>query len=107
MPEAPRASLAALMSIDRLVHEPARLSLLSVLAVVRQADFVFLRRETGLTAGNVSSHLGKLASAGYVEIDKRFSGNRPQTMVRISRAGRLALRRYLEAMRAVVDGLEQ
>lgn len=106
MPESPRASLSTLLTIDRLVHEPARLSLLSLLAVVRQADFVFLRNETGLTAGNVSSHLSKLAAAGYVEIDKRFEGNRPQTRVRISRRGRAALREYLASMRSVVDAIE-
>lgn len=98
--------LEELLAIDKLVHAPARLSILAILRVVKRADFVFLQGQTGLTAGNISSHINKLAEAGYVEIDKRFVDNRPQTMLALTRSGRAALRRYMKTMRAVLDELE-
>jgi DNA-binding transcriptional ArsR family regulator len=62
--------------LDRLIHEPGRLAILTVLSSVRDADFVFLQRATGLTKGNLSSHLAKLEEAGLVAIEKRFVGKR-------------------------------
>ena len=58
--------------LDRLIHEPARLAILTVLSSVRAADFVFLQHTTGLTQGNLSSHLTKLEEAGLVRIEKSF-----------------------------------
>lgn len=87
--------------IDRLIHEPARLVLMSYLHVVDSADFVFLVHQTGLTGGNVSSHMSKLQAAGYVEAHKSFVGKRPQTRYRLTERGREAFRRYRHAM----DGL--
>ncbi|MEA2704976.1 MAG: hypothetical protein QOD63_2921, partial [Actinomycetota bacterium] len=58
--------------LDRLIHEPGRLAILTVLSSVKDADFVFLQRTTGLTKGNLSSHLTKLEDAGLVRIEKRF-----------------------------------
>ena len=80
--------------IDKLVHEPARLLLMAHLYVVEEADFVFLMAHTGLTAGNVSSHMKKLIEAGYVEVEKAFVGNRPQTSYRLSGDGRKAFSAY-------------
>ena len=68
--------------IDKLIHEPARLQLVASLYVVDAADFVFLLRQTGLTGGNVSSHMSKLEEAGYVDVEKGFVGKRPQTVLR-------------------------
>ena len=65
--------------LDRLIHEPARLAILTVLSSVRAADFVFLQRMTGLTQGNLSSHLTKLEEAGLIRIEKSFVGKRPNT----------------------------
>ena len=64
------------------------------LYVVDEADFVFLSRQTGLTAGNISSHMAKLESAGHVEIDKAFVGKRPRTTYRLTKAGRDAFDRH-------------
>jgi DNA-binding MarR family transcriptional regulator len=97
--------LARLLTVDRLVHEPARLVLLLSLHAVTRADFVFLRRQTGLTAGNISSHLTKLEEAGYVASKKTFSGRRRQTILRLTAAGRTALRAYLETVREVLGDL--
>ena len=74
--------------LDRLIHEPARLAILTVLSSVRAADFVFLQRTTGLTKGNLSSHLTKLEDAGLVEIEKRFVRKKPNTNVALTSAGR-------------------
>lgn len=97
-------ALPRLLAVDRLIHEPARLSLMSCLYVVSEADFVFLQHETGLSPGNVSSHLSKLEAAGYVELEKRFEGRRPLTRVRLSPAGREAFAAYAETMAGVFGG---
>lgn len=76
--------------LDRLVHEPSRLVLMANLAVVDEADFVFLTKQTGLTAGNISSHMAKLEDAGYVEITKEFVDKKPRTVYRLTPAGRKA-----------------
>ena len=74
--------------LDRLVHEPGRLAILTVLSSVADADFVFLQRATGLTKGNLSSHLTKLEDAGLVTIEKRFIRKKPNTNVALTPAGR-------------------
>ncbi|KPK09441.1 MAG: hypothetical protein AMS20_00570 [Gemmatimonas sp. SG8_28] len=89
-----RRELPDLSAIDRLIHEPARLLVMALLSVVESADFLFLLRQTGLTQGNLSSHLSKLEEAGYVEIAKTFQGKRPRTTLRISPAGRVAFEVY-------------
>lgn len=81
-------------TLDRLIHEPARLVLISNLSVVEEADFVFLARQTGLSAGNISSHMSRLEDAGYVSIEKTFVGKRPRTTYRLTRAGRAAFEEY-------------
>jgi DNA-binding transcriptional ArsR family regulator len=73
--------------LDRLIHEPGRLAILTVLSSVQAADFVFLQRTTGLTKGNLSSHLTKLEEAGLVEIHKRFVGKKPNTNVALTAVG--------------------
>ena len=74
--------------LDRLIHEPGRLAILTVLSSVKSADFVFLQRTTGLTKGNLSSHLTKLEEAGLVQIEKRFVLKKPNTNVELTRVGR-------------------
>ncbi len=87
--------------LDRLIHEPARLLLVSNLAIVEEADFVYLSARTGLTAGNISSHMTRLEDAGYVHIEKSFAGKRPRTTYALTPIGRAAFERY----RRQVDGL--
>lgn len=99
-------ALEDLLVVDKLIHEPARLSIMALLRVVKRADFVFLQGQTGLTAGNISSHINKLAKAGYVDVEKTFSNNRPQTLLKLTAAGRAALRRYLQTMRGVLEELD-
>jgi DNA-binding transcriptional ArsR family regulator len=92
-----------LANLDRLVHDPARLAILTALSSCERADFLFLLRITGLTKGNLSSHLSKLEEAGLVEIEKRFVGKKTQTLVRLSDTGRSTLEAYwqeIEDLRA-------
>ncbi len=87
--------------INRIVHEPACLLILSQLYVVETADFLYIRRQTGLTQGNLSSHLSKLEAAMFVEIQKEFVHKRPRTLLRLTMEGRTALEEYVATMRSL------
>ncbi len=96
-----------LAALDRLVHDPARLAILTALAACRSADFTFLLRLTGLSNGNLSSHLTKLEEAGMVLSAKRFVGRRPNTLIQLTGKGRSAVERHwkqLEALRKSAKG---
>ncbi|MDZ4258021.1 MAG: transcriptional regulator [Gemmatimonadales bacterium] len=107
MTDFPGTRLGVIDDLDRMVHEPARLLLLSCLYVVDAADFVFLMRETGLTQGNLSSHLSKLEAAGYVAVEKSFVRKRPRTLVCLTAGGRAAFAKYVAAMQRLLDGAAQ
>ncbi len=99
--------LHSLVDIDRLVHEPARLVILTILNVVEKADFLYLLRETGLTRGNLSSHLSKLEEAGYIEIEKTYKGRVPQTLVSITEQGRAAFLTYRQKLNELVQRINK
>jgi DNA-binding MarR family transcriptional regulator len=84
----------SLMSVDRVVHEPARLIILSILSGAEQAEFKLLESMTGLSKGNLSSHIAKLEEARYVEVSKSFRDKFPLTTLRITKQGRSALKSY-------------
>jgi DNA-binding transcriptional ArsR family regulator len=95
--------------LDRVIHEPARLRILTLLAGVDAVDFSFLLSTLGLTKGNLSSHMDKLEKAGYVEIEKSFNGRIPHTEFRVTPEGRGALEAYwrdLDAIRSMHDTTE-
>jgi DNA-binding MarR family transcriptional regulator len=88
--------------LDRLVHDPSRLAILTALSTCQRADFVFLQRITGMTVGNLSSHISKLEDAGLVSVQKLFVAKRSNTMVELTARGRDAIEKHwqqLEAMR--------
>lgn len=89
-------------SLDRLIHEPARLRIVALLSSVEEADFLWLQRESQLSKGNLSSHLARLEEAGYLRIDKRFRGKIPQTLLSLTAAGRAAFRAYKESLRELL-----
>jgi len=91
--------------IDRVIHEPARLLITAHLYVVESADYVFLMGNTGLTWGNLSSHLSRLEAAGYVEITKEFIERKPHTMVKLTDEGRAAFDAYRRQMKALFEDL--
>lgn len=88
--------------LDRVIHEPARLQIVALLSGVREADFLWLLRESQLTKGNLSSHLARLEEAGYVEIEKTFRGKIPLTIVRLARPGRAAFEDYKRKMSGLI-----
>jgi DNA-binding transcriptional ArsR family regulator len=92
----------AILNLDRIVHEPARLAILTVLAAAEEVAFLFLQRVTGLSKGNLSSHTQKLEAAGYLETVKAFQGRIPVTSFRITAEGQLALRLYHQQLRALL-----
>jgi DNA-binding transcriptional ArsR family regulator len=91
--------------IDRIVHEPARLAILACLSAVESAEFLFVANQTGLTRGNLSSHMTKLEEAGYVEVKKEFVERIPRTLLRITRRGRTALSDYRRNMLGMLRDL--
>ena len=88
--------------LDRVIHEPARLAILVELSFVEEADFVYLMRRTGLTKGNLSSHLSRLEEAGYVQVSKGFVGRIPQTVLALTGGGRKAFEAYRERIGALL-----
>src|SRR5512132_4313132 len=97
------AELRAVTSLDRIIHEPARLLIVTILSSVASADFLFLQRETGLTKGNLSAHLSKLEEAGYVKIEKTFKGKLPLTVCKLTASGQKALTQYRQQLRDFID----
>ena len=93
--------LQALATLDRVIHEPARLMIMTVLYAVKEADFLYLQRECGLTQGNLSSHLAKLEDARYVLIEKMFKGKYPLTVCSLTTAGREAFEEYVQKIQVV------
>jgi DNA-binding MarR family transcriptional regulator len=102
-PEAVTPAGSRVPAIDRLIHEPARYQVMALLYVVESADFLFLRNQTGMTDGNLSSHLSKLEKAGYVQVKKEFVGKKPHTMLELTPEGRRAFDTYRAAMRAYLE----
>lgn len=93
------AALKALAAVDRTIHEPARLMIVSLLYLVEEADFRWLLEQTDLSKGNLSAHMARLEQAGYVQVVKRFQGKIPQTLYSLTAAGRKELDQYRRAMR--------
>jgi DNA-binding transcriptional ArsR family regulator len=86
------------LALDRLVHEPGRLAILTVLSSVSDADFLFLQRTTGLTKGNLSSHLAKLEDGGLVAIEKRFVRKKPNTRIELTADGKRRVARHWDQL---------
>lgn len=96
-------TLRELGSLDRVIHEPARLMIMTVLYAVSESDFIYLQNECGLTQGNLSSHLTKLGEAGYVAVEKTFKGKYPLTVCSLTENGRKAFEEYVRIMRAATQ----
>ena len=96
--------LKCLAQLDRTIHEPARLLILAILYVVKSADFLYLEKQTGMTRGNLSSHLSKLEAARYISVEKKFVDKIPRTLYHLSRPGRKAFQAYRQQ---VMDALSE
>jgi DNA-binding HxlR family transcriptional regulator len=94
MPELPE--------LNPVIHGKLRLALLSLLAGVEEAEFTWLRAKTGSTDGNLGAQLERLEEAGYVKVKKRFVDRKPQTLYRMTEAGRSALAEYVQALKQLL-----
>ena len=94
-----------LADLDRTIHSPARLMVMTYLYAVESADYIFLQNLTGLTWGNLSTHLSKLETEGYVEIQKEIVGKKPHSMVHLTAEGRDAFRAYKQSLQQVLSDL--
>lgn len=101
------AALRDMVAVDRLIHEPARMVIAAILYAVDGADFLYLLRETGLTKGNLSSHLSKLEGAGYVAIEKTYQGKIPRTICHMTDEGRAAFDDYRDQLKRAADSLPE
>jgi DNA-binding MarR family transcriptional regulator len=105
MDELSADELHPLADIDRVIHAPARLMVLTYLYVVDKADYVSLTHLTGLSWGNLSTHVNKLEEAGYVEIEKKFVGKKPHSMLMLTKEGRSAFKAYKKNLSEVLNDL--
>jgi DNA-binding MarR family transcriptional regulator len=96
-------SLSEIMNIDRLVHSPARLSILTYLSVVEEGDAVYLLNQTGLTWGNLSANVTRLQEAGYIEVVKEFKDKKPHTLLKLTYKGRKAFHDYQDVIKGLLD----
>ncbi len=96
-------STNSITDVDRMIHEPARYNVMALLYVIERADFLFVQNQTGLTPGNLSTHLGKLEQAGYVLIQKQFIGKKPKTFLALTEAGRIAFNNYRDRMKKLFN----
>ena len=79
---------------------------MTLLYVVEEADFIFLMRKTGLTWGNLSSHMSKLEDAGYIGVRKEFQDKKPHTILKMTTTGRTAFENYRKMLDKVFEGLK-
>ena len=88
--------------LDPLLHSQLRLSIMSLLISVKEADFSFLKEKTGASAGNVSVQITKLAEADYINVKKTFKDNYPQTSCMVTKKGLKAFEQYVESIQAYI-----
>jgi len=98
-----KKNLNPFFKINKLVHEPARLMILSYLYVVDSVDYVFLVQHTGLTWGNLSAHINKLESEGYILVKKEFVNKKPSSLISITKMGRKEFDKYRIHMKGIYD----
>lgn len=88
-----------LRELNPLLHSQLRLAIVSILLSVDEADFVYLKEQTGATAGNLSVQIDKLAAAEYIRVTKEFVGKKTRTTCQITERGREAFEQYVEALK--------
>ena len=90
-------------TLDPLLHSELRLAVISLLVSSEEAEFPYIKEQTGATAGNLSVQVDKLSAAGYIEVEKTFKGKRPCTICRITDKGRQAFKTYIEALKSYLE----
>ena len=99
--------LHPLADLDRTIHSPARLMVMTYLYVVDKVDYVYLTHLTGLTWGNLATHVNKLEESGYVEIEKTFVDKKPYSVIKLTGEGREAFKNYKQKMQSVLNDLPE
>lgn len=94
MPSDRDASSNMYPDVDRLIHEPSRYNIMALLYVVKRAEYLFVLNQTGMTSGNLTTHLAKLEKTGYLSIEKKFIHKKPRTFLRLTARGRRAFDTY-------------
>ncbi|QEE17863.1 transcriptional regulator [Promethearchaeum syntrophicum] len=89
--------------IDKIIHSTGRLKIISLLYGIEEADFVFIRGQTGLTWGNLSVQATKLEESGYIKIEKKYKRKKPLTIASLTKEGRLAFEKYRKQMQDVLN----
>ncbi|MBQ9666319.1 MAG: transcriptional regulator [Bacteroidaceae bacterium] len=89
--------------LDPLLHSELRLAIVSLLISVEEAEFPYIKEQTGATAGNLSVQLDKLSTAGYIDVEKTFKGKKPCTLCRMTDKGREAFEAYVEALKSYLN----
>ena len=100
------ATFERMSALDKTVHEPVRLVILTALSACRSAQFKYLQALTGTTQGNLSVHLARLQECGLIEIEKGFNGHYPNTSAKLTERGRQAISRHwqqLDQLRTAVE----
>ena len=93
--------------LDNIIHQPARLHIISSLVALdpdEQVDFVHLRKILGLTDGNLGAHLAKLENVGYVKVEKTFIARKPRTFIKATGKGRDAFNEYTSTLKQIIKG---
>ncbi len=85
--------------LDPILHSQLRLAIVSLLISTEVAEFTYIREQTGATAGNLSIQITKLKEAGYIEVEKKFSNNYPQTLCRITLVGKQKFSEYVNSLK--------
>jgi len=97
------SSIQNITGLDRVIHEPARLTIVALLSSVASADFLFLLKESGLTKGNLSVHLSRLEEAGYIQVEKTFRGKIPHTEYKLTTKGKSAFDEYRKSLGSILN----
>ncbi len=90
------------LELNKLIHEPSRLKIIVQLYAVERTDFLYLKRQLGLTWGNLSVHLSKLEKAGYIEIKKSIVNKKTHTSVHLTSSGRITFEEYRKSLKRVL-----
>ena len=99
------SELNDIANLDKVIHEPARLAIMSILYAVDEVDFLYLLRETGLTKGNLSAHMSRLEKAEYIQVKKSFVGKTPQTLYHMTEKGKQTFEAYREKLENFLTNL--
>jgi DNA-binding MarR family transcriptional regulator len=89
--------------LDPILHSQLRLAVMSILTSIEEAEFSYLKEKTNATSGNLSVQISKLKEAGYIEIQKQFNNNYPQTLCKITSAGKEAFENYVKALQTYMN----